>query len=66
MDREPKELLEEKDEQSSVTTFNELGINEELCSACQRIGWNKPMPIQEKVIPVALAGKDVIGLAETG
>jgi len=37
-----------------------------LCSACERIGWKKPMPIQQKVIPIALKGRDVIGLAETG
>jgi ATP-dependent RNA helicase DDX47/RRP3 len=37
-----------------------------LCSACERVGWTKPMLIQQKVIPVALEGKDVIGLAETG
>ena len=30
------------------------------------MGWSKPTRIQRKAIPVALAGRDVIGLAETG
>uniref|UniRef100_A0A183BVQ4 RNA helicase n=1 Tax=Globodera pallida TaxID=36090 RepID=A0A183BVQ4_GLOPA len=47
-------------------TFEELGINEELCNACESLGWTKPMPIQQKVIPLALRGRDIIGLAETG
>ncbi|KAL3079019.1 hypothetical protein niasHS_014801 [Heterodera schachtii] len=48
------------------TTFEELGVNDELCNACESLGWTKPMPIQQKVIPLALKGRDIIGLAETG
>lgn len=47
-------------------TFRELGIPSSICTSLQRIGWNNPTEIQEKVIPLALKGNDIIGLAETG
>ncbi|XP_063674118.1 probable ATP-dependent RNA helicase DDX47 [Bolinopsis microptera] len=47
-------------------TFSELGVVEELCIACNELGWTKPSKIQAEAIPVAISGKDVIGLAETG
>uniref|UniRef100_A0A3P9D8L1 DEAD-box helicase 47 n=1 Tax=Maylandia zebra TaxID=106582 RepID=A0A3P9D8L1_9CICH len=34
--------------------------------ACDQLGWKSPTKIQIEAIPVALQGKDVIGLAETG
>jgi len=37
-----------------------------LCEACEKVGWKKPSKIQAEAIPVAIAGNDVIGLAETG
>uniref|UniRef100_A0A914MA17 RNA helicase n=1 Tax=Meloidogyne incognita TaxID=6306 RepID=A0A914MA17_MELIC len=66
MEELQEEAVENTDNNDEIETFKELGINEELCSACERIGWKKPMPIQQKVIPIALKGRDVIGLAETG
>lgn len=47
-------------------SFLDLGIIEELASACQAMGYKQPTPIQAQSIPLALAGRDVIGLAETG
>lgn len=37
-----------------------------LCEACSRLGWKCPTKIQKEALPVALRGRDVIGLAETG
>lgn len=37
-----------------------------LCEACEALNYKHPTPIQEKSIPVALQGRDIIGLAETG
>ena len=37
-----------------------------LCKACEELKWKKPSKIQIESIPVALQGKDIIGLAETG
>lgn len=63
------------DEESAVTgeepatttqTFQELGIIESLCEACDLLGYKAPTPIQAQSIPLALEGRDVIGLAETG
>jgi len=47
-------------------TFTELGIIDSLCDACTALGYKSPTPIQTKSIPLALQGRDVIGLAETG
>lgn len=37
-----------------------------LCEACESLGYKNPTSIQVESIPVALEGKDLIGLAETG
>ena len=50
----------------SERTFRDLGIIEPLCEACENLGYKAPTPIQIESIPVALEGRDVIGLAETG
>lgn len=47
-------------------TFNFQGVVDVLCEACKDLKWNNPSKIQKEAIPVALEGKDIIGLAETG
>lgn len=48
-------------------TFEELGIREDILKAISELGFEQPMPIQEKVIPVLLHNnRDVVGLAQTG
>lgn len=47
-------------------TFAELGVCEQLADACISLGWKAPTPIQVNAIPLALAGRDMIGLAQTG
>lgn len=47
-------------------TFKELGIIDSLCEACETMGYKAPTPIQAESIPLALQGRDLIGLAETG
>ena len=50
-----------------MTTFEGLGLEERLIKGYNRIGFEKPTPIQEKAIPVLLSGtKDFVGLAQTG
>ena len=51
---------------TGAMSFQELGIIDALCEACTSLGYKAPTPIQREAIPVALQGKDVIGLAETG
>ena len=48
-------------------TFEELGVNQPLRRAIEELGFEHPMPVQEKVIPELLGGDhDVVGLAQTG
>jgi ATP-dependent RNA helicase RhlE len=47
-------------------TFSALGLSPEILSTIGQIGFVHPTPIQAAVIPTALEGRDVIGLAQTG
>ena len=48
-------------------TFKELGVSEPLLKAINDMGFENPMPVQEKVIPHLLnEDNDVIALAQTG
>jgi ATP-dependent RNA helicase DeaD len=49
-----------------MTTFKELGLQPELLTALDELGYVEPTPIQEQAIPELLAGHDVIGQAQTG
>jgi ATP-dependent RNA helicase DeaD len=50
-----------------MKTFQTLGLSKGLSDAVQLIGFETPTPIQEKAIPLLLAGnRDFIGLAQTG
>ena len=50
----------------SATSFAELGLVPELLRAVEEAGYTTPTPIQVQAIPVILAGKDVMGGAQTG
>ncbi|MDR0544118.1 MAG: DEAD/DEAH box helicase [Odoribacteraceae bacterium] len=47
-------------------TFQELNISRNILQALAEKGYANPTPIQEKAIPVALRGKDLLGTARTG
>ena len=47
-------------------TFQDLGLNAPILRALAEQGYAKPSPIQEKAISPALAGRDVLGCAQTG
>ena len=49
-----------------MKTFEELGLSEELISILSGLKIKTPTEIQEKTIPLVLAGKDVIGGSATG
>src|SRR5436853_1819053 len=49
-----------------MATFAELGLSEPQLEALSHLGYEHPTPIQEQAIPALLAGRDVIGQAQTG
>jgi ATP-dependent RNA helicase DeaD len=46
--------------------FAKLGLSQEVLSVLKSKGFHEPTEIQEKAIPLALAGKDIIGSSATG
>jgi ATP-dependent RNA helicase RhlE len=48
------------------TTFADLGLAQPLLAALSDAGYERPTPIQRDAIPLALKGRDLIGLAQTG
>ena len=49
-----------------MTTFSDLELASCLQQALEREGYSKPTPIQTKAIPPAIAGRDILGIAQTG
>lgn len=51
-----------------VKEFYQLGLDEEsvLMKEARRQGYTKPTPIQSQALPIALSGRDLIGIAKTG
>jgi ATP-dependent RNA helicase RhlE len=47
-------------------TFTSFGLSPDVLADVAALGFVKPTPIQAAAIPVALTGRDVIGLAQTG
>ncbi len=47
-------------------TFNDLALVEPLLQALKDVGYENPSPIQAQTIPSLLAGRDVLGQAQTG
>ncbi|KAJ5818423.1 ribosomal RNA processing protein [Penicillium riverlandense] len=62
----PAEAGTEAAQPAAKKSFKELGIIDSLCDACETMGYKAPTPIQSESIPLALQGRDLIGLAETG
>ena len=48
------------------TTFSGLGIAEPICRALAAENYLSPTPIQTQAIPLLLAGRDLLGIAQTG
>ena len=49
-----------------TTEFSDLNLHPQLLQAVTELGYETPTPIQENMIPLMLAGHDVIGQAQTG
>ena len=46
--------------------FADFSLDARLNTAIESVGYTTPTPIQEEAIPVILAGRDILGLAQTG
>ncbi|MCF2949084.1 DEAD/DEAH box helicase [Paraglaciecola aquimarina] len=51
---------------TSDITFRDLNLPEELLQALEKVGYEKPTPIQAESIPIILNGDDLLGTAQTG
>src|SRR3984885_14496591 len=47
-------------------SFSQLGLSDKVQAAVAAAGYTTPTPIQRQAIPVALARRDVLGIAQTG
>ncbi len=52
--------------QPADPTFDQFKLNRQLLNAIEDAGYSTPTPIQLQAIPLALAGHDVLGIAQTG
>jgi ATP-dependent RNA helicase RhlE len=50
----------------TISGFSKFNFNKQLTDAIEKQGWTNPTPVQEKAIPLAKAGKDILGIAQTG
>ena len=68
MEEYNEEIVPVKDlEEKKENPFSALGVEPLLVKAIEELGFDAPMPIQEKVIPHLLSQEgDVVGLAQTG
>ncbi|KAJ1646824.1 hypothetical protein IWQ61_010159 [Dispira simplex] len=48
------------------TAFYHFGFDQTFLASLNRCGYQMPTPIQQQAIPVALSGRDIIGIAKTG
>src|SRR5437870_5223666 len=50
----------------SSSDFHGLGLMDELSAAISALGYEEPTPVQREAIPLLIAGRDLLGQAETG
>jgi ATP-dependent RNA helicase RhlE len=53
-------------EKVEAASFRDLNLSEACLAAVEALGWTSPTPIQARAIPPGLAGRDVVGIAQTG
>ena len=64
--RSPRRVPRDREALSFVTQFSELGLAAPLLRALEEAGYATPTPIQAQAIPAVLAGRDLLGIAQTG
>lgn len=53
-------------QEADSTSFDALGLNQEIMSAVEELGYTAPTPVQTGAIPQVLEGRDVLAAAQTG
>ena len=51
---------------AATPSFKDLALSESLLQALENVGYETPSPIQAQIIPLMMAGRDVLGQAQTG
>lgn len=51
---------------TSGTSFDDLDLKRELLMGIYTAGFERPSPIQEQAIPMALSGRDILARAKNG
>ena len=59
-------MADPEDEMGGTESFESLGLSEPILKAVADVGYEAPTPIQARTIPPMLAGRDLIGQAQTG
>ena len=49
-----------------MTTFDQLHLDERILESLDAEGYKTPTPVQAETIPALMAGRDVLGIAQTG
>lgn len=55
-----------KDIPKPVQKWSQCGLTRPILDAVDKLGYDKPTPIQMQALPVIMSGRDVIGVAKTG
>ena len=63
---EARGAVRTKKSQDNLTTFSDLGLPAPILQALMAEGYETPTPIQTGAIPHVLAGRDLLGIAQTG
>lgn len=58
--------MEAKTSSAPGVSFDQLGISQNLLTVMSAAGFRIPTPIQAQTIPIAIEGKDIVGVAQTG
>ena len=61
-----KTMSESEENIGGECAFASLGLSQEVMRAVQKTGYENPTPIQVQTIPLLLAGKNLLGTAQTG
>jgi len=66
MKNQTEKAVEQNSAEHAISGFSGLGIAPSLQDALTGLGCINPTPIQRQAIPIAISGKDVVGIAQTG